>query len=534
MRLKEVQLKRFKRFSDTTITNLPDTARLVIIAGPNGSGKSSFFESLNVWQRQHHFGVRWDDGYYVKRLPDMPDLDLSRAVKVHFHGGDPKIVKKAVYIRSAYRNDPEFELQSINRLGFAIDENRLPTLVQNDATVGTNYQRLASQALEDAFDAEDEATTIGEFRQKVIGEIKAATIRLFPDLIMNSLGNPLAQGTFRFDKGGAHGFSYKNLSGGEKAAFDLLLDILVKRREYDDTVFCIDEPETHMNTRLHGPLLRELYDVIGSNSQLWLSTHSVGMMRAARDLAAKKRDEVVFLDFGNRDFDQPQVITPEKPTRAFWDRVLQVGFDDFAALIAPSEVIVCEGAPLGGGGPASGLDAKIYEIIFADEFPETRFITSGNSRSVEGDRLALVEAMQALVTGTKVRRLIDRDEMSDEDVSERTAAGLAVLGRRHLESYLFDDEIIRALASKAGQPDKADELILAKQELLNRANADPERRRPMDDVKASAGPLATRLRHELGLRQSGGSVKEFMRATMAPLVTTDTATYRELRASVFP
>jgi hypothetical protein len=41
------------------------------------------------------------------------------------------------------------------------------------------------------------------------------------------------------------GLSY--LSGGEKAAFDLLLDLVIKRREFNDTVFFIDEPEAHMS-----------------------------------------------------------------------------------------------------------------------------------------------------------------------------------------------------------------------------------------------------------------------------------------------
>ena len=71
----------------------------------------------------------------------------------------------------------------------------------------------------------------------------ALCIRLFPNLELNSLGNPLRDGTFRFTKGSSRGFAYKNLSGGEKAAFDLVLDLVVARNEYNDTIFCIDEPE---------------------------------------------------------------------------------------------------------------------------------------------------------------------------------------------------------------------------------------------------------------------------------------------------
>ena len=118
-------------------------------------------------------------------------------------------------------------------------------------------------------------------------------------------------------------FSYQNLSGGEKAAFDLLLDMVVKRRSFDDTVFVIDEPEAHMGTRLQGALLEELYRLIPDNS-MWIATHSIGMMRKARELYEAHPGEVIFLDFEGQNFDEPVNLHPIAPTRAFWERVLRV------------------------------------------------------------------------------------------------------------------------------------------------------------------------------------------------------------------
>lgn len=531
MRLKQVHLQRFKRFTNTTIRNIPETAKLIIIAGPNGSGKSSFFEGLNTWMRSRSYGLQWETEYFVK-LPEQGDLGSVQAVTLDFHGHNPGDIRKAFYIRSAYRNDPEFQIGALKRMGPVLEEARITRLIENDAVVGKNYQRLAGQALESLFEQEAGTTTVDELRKKLIGDIKTATQRLFPDLVMNSLGNPLTTGTFRFDKGDAKSFHYKNLSGGEKSAFDLLLDIIVKRRDFDDTIFCIDEPEAHMNSRLQGALLVELYRAIGDKCQLWLATHSAGMMRQARDLERYYPGSVVFLDFGGRDFDQPQIIEPERPTRAFWQRVFDVAFDDFAALMAPREVVLCEGRPIGLGGPSEGLDAKIYETIFAEEFPETRFIPVGSSSEVEADRLALIEAMQSLVRGTKVRRLIDRDDMSEEDIVERRRSGVSVLGRRNIESYLFDDELIRALAARHGRDDLAVELITFKASEMRRASSD--RHRPADDVKASAGAVVAKLKRELRLTQCGNTPKEFMRVTLAPLLTPQTAVYAELRASVFP
>lgn len=530
MKLKEIKLKRFKRFTDTTISGIPENVRLVIIAGPNGCGKSSFFEGLNIWSKRYTGNLNWDNTYFTKN-PELGELGHTNAVQLAFHV-EPTEPKKAIYIRSAYRNDPEFQIGSINRLGSMLDENRLGRMIENDAAVSKNYQRLTSQAFEDVFENESGTTTIADFREKVIGEIRAATSRLFPNLILNSLGNPLTNGTFKFDKGIAKGFLYKNLSGGEKAAFDLLLDVIVKRREYDNTIFCIDEPEAHMNTRLQGALLKELYDATGPECQLWLATHSIGMMRKARDLSAQNPGTVVFLDFGNRDFDVPQTIQPELPSRNFWQRILDVAFDDFAALVAPSEVVLCEGSRLGSAGQAAGIDAKIYDIIFGDEFPDTRFIPVGNSHDVENDKLALIEAMQTLVNGTKVRRLLDRDDMSESEVAEKNASGIAVLARRNIESYLFDDDVIRALASAHGRADLADSMIACKHDEMHKATT--ERGRPVDDVKASAGPIMNALKKELGLTQCGNTIKEFMRVTLAPLLNSSLPVYAELRASVFP
>lgn len=534
MKILQVKLNRFKRFTNTTVQEIPSGARLVIIAGPNGCGKSSFFEALNVWARMNAGRGGWGDPNYFIKDPEQGDHGAHQAVQVIAKQSDlegPIDPRKAVYIRSAYRNDPDFQISALQRMGSTLDDNRLSRMIENDAAVSQNYQRMASQALEDVFENEAAATTVGDFRTRVIGDIKAATLRLFPDLVMNGLGNPLTSGTFRFDKGTSKGFLYKNLSGGEKAAFDLLLDIIIKRREYDDTVFCIDEPEAHMGSRLQGDLLKELYNAMGDHCQLWLATHSIGMMRRARDLEQANPGTVVFLDFGDRDFDEPQTITPEVPNRAFWERVLDIAFDDFAALIAPSQIIICEGSPLGNGGSNESTDAKCYDEIFSVECPDTRFISAGNAHGVENDRLALVRAMESLVRGTKIRRLIDRDDLSPEEVADKAAQGLTVLKRRNIENYLFDDEVLRALCVLHGRESLADEIVAHK--YAEMAKATTERDRPVDDVKASAGPIYVNIKRKLRLTRCGNSAKEFMRSTIAPMICPEMEIYKELKADIF-
>jgi len=535
MKVKKIQVRQFKRFTDLTIEGLPDTARLVMLAGPNGSGKSSLFEAMHSWHR--HSWKRtggWDPGYHSKLQGDEAVRSWGNTGTVEFHGEPPTTDdqrRKAIYVRSAYRNDPEFQVGSLSRVESLLTETRVNRLIDNDAAVGRNYQRMASQGLEDVYERESADVTMGQFRERTIGEIRNSVLRLFPNLELNSLGNPLTHGTFRFTKGSAAGFLFKNLSGGEKAAFDLILDLIVARREYDDTVYCIDEPEAHMNARLQGELLSVLYSLVPKNCQLWLATHSIGMMRRARDISVEQPGTVAFIDFEDRDFDVVQVLEPVQPNRAFWQRAYTVALDDLAALVAPSRVIICEGATtaMGAKGNAN-LDSDCYNTIFEQEFPETKFLPGGNCSAVETDRLALMESIQALVSGAVVVRLIDRDDHSAVDVEEKRKQGIRVLTRRNIESYLYDDEVLTALCAEKGRPDVSPNLLDAKRDAVAAAIA---RGKPSDDAKAAAGEIFNAARKLLDITGGGNDPRTFMRATLAPLIKPGMKVYEDLYRDVF-
>lgn len=51
--------------------------------------------------------------------------------------------------------------------------------------------------------------------------------RLFPDLLLTGIGLPTEKSEFYFEKGTTKKYGYEKLSGGEKAAFDLLLDMVI-------------------------------------------------------------------------------------------------------------------------------------------------------------------------------------------------------------------------------------------------------------------------------------------------------------------
>ena len=529
MKLKSIRIKDFRRFTDLTVQGVPDTAKLIILAGPNGCGKSSLFDAVNTWHGWTSKKYRnWEVDYHSK-LSSGHQNNWNNNVQIEVFGSFPDEMRKAVYIRSAYRNDPEFQISDLQRVGDPYADIRVSRMVDNDAAVAKNFQRLVSHAIEEAFTPQDGTVTLTVFKEYIIGDIRDSFAKLFPDVLLDSLGNPLEDGTFRFTKGVSEGFAFKNLSGGEKAVFDLILDLVVARRSYDDTLFCIDEPESHMNAKLQAELLSVLYDLIPDNCQLMLATHSIGIMRRARDIEAAEPGSVVFLEFGSRDFDVSQVIEPEKPARTFWKKAHQVALDDLAALVAPERVVICEGHPKTVKIVRNhSQDARCYESIFEAEFPETRFVSMGNDGQVSGDRHGLAQALLSLVDGLEVVRLLDRDDRSDKEIADALKNDVRVLSRRNLESCLFDDEVLEALAACAGKADKTRELVTQKGAILSARHGDPP-----DDLKPASGEIYVACKGILGLTQCGNTAQAFMRDTLAPLVRPGMSMYEQLKRDIF-
>jgi energy-coupling factor transporter ATP-binding protein EcfA2 len=529
MKIRGIQLTNFKRFTDTTIADIPVEARLVLLVGPNGCGKSSLIDAAQMWYRNHWAGSRtWDETYHRKQMPGIAG-NWPELVTLTFHDPQPATEeqrKKAVYVRSPYRNDPEFQLDNLSRVGPAIQEFRINRLIDNDQAVSLNYRRLVSQGFEDIYERAQPDLTIGEFRERSIGEIRDAMRRLFPGLVLNSLGNPLSAGTFRFDKGDSKAFLYKNLSGGEKAAFDLLLDILIKKSEFDDTVFFIDEPEAHMSPGLQSVLLDELFRAIPANSQLWLATHSIGMMRRARDLAQGNPGTVVFLDFDGVNFDLPVILQPIEPSRPFWKRAMQIALDDLAGYVTPEQVVLCEGGRLQGG---ADFDADCYNEIFKVEYPHVVFLGACNSDDVLNDPRGVGRLLTALAPGIHVTRIIDRDDRTDDEIRALQAQQVRVLSQRTIESYLLEDSVLQAMCEAFGQPELTPQILEAKADALRNSIANGG---PADDLKRPAGDIYNSAKRLFPARKLGSDKRAFMKGLCAPLVH-GTPVYEVLRQDIF-
>ncbi len=527
MRLKSVHIGNgFKRFADLTISDLPVTARLIVLLGTNGSGKSSFLDALFYWHRHNAnrtVSRSMDPDYYSR--PNQSDLP---SVQVEWHDplpSDPVERARSLHFRTAYRYTSDFASTSIGGLRNIEYTNLLGALIDEDHSVAEHYNRLVGLAVAAFAQMEVEVSNRDVYASK-IEPLAESMNRLFRDLTLTGLGDPTNKGTFLFTKGSSQNFRYVNLSAGEKAAFDLLLDLHIRKEYYPNSLICLDEPDLHTGLALQAALLDEMLLVIPETCQLMIASHSIGMMRRAFEIARESPEQVVFLNFNDRDFDSPVIMQPEAMTRVLWQSLLQVALDDLAALVAPKRVFVCEGKPDAPTRSKQSFDAAILNRIFGDAYPTIEFVSAGGTTQLR----PVADSMTTVLKQTEVLRVIDRDSRTDESIAALKVEDplLRILSVRDLENYLLSDEVLKLGSQKwSDDADSACAILLEKKRELLGSAPYP------DDVKAIAGSLFEEAKRRWGkLAQPGQDRTEFLRDVCAPLVVSDTDTYRALAADL--
>ena len=534
VKLKSAQIRNFKRFVHLTIRDLPPDAKLVVLLGPNGCGKSSLFDAFQRRLKVDQFYGMSDELKRYYRRPTTPETTAwSDEVILDFHGDNPTSrddLKKSLYVRSAYRHDPSFRQTTIAQQPDVLDRHAVRRLIDTDKTVQGNYQRIIWRLL-------GQVTTPGlttdQIMANTIGDLQKSMGIVFGDIHLDAVVAVEGQGTFTFTKGMSNNFLYENLSAGEKAAFDLLLDVVVSRAAFSDSLYCVDEPEAHLSTKLQGALLKEMYRLVPGNSQLWLATHSIGMVRTAQEIRAEHPEHVVFLDMGfdhdgePRDYDQRQIIELADPDHNFWTRHYAVALDDMARLLAPDRIVLCEGSTE-GDDPA--LDESCYNRIFAREFPRTRFVSVGSATKVEKRMGDLLPFLERIVSGSAIVRFRDRDDLTPAEIEDKRAQGVRVMSEyRNIESMLLCDGVLRRLCASLGKADNFDAIRTSRDEAMARASG----QHGADDLKPAAQAVHQAAKAQLKLSRAGESKHAFMRDVLAPLVTADTPEYLKLKSDIF-
>ena len=449
MRLQTVELVGFKRFDHLTINLGSTPKKIVAMVGPNGCGKSSVFDAFEQQLKNFRHQGTEDEEFYSKGLfyHDSPENEQYKQRKVTITPYSDSLSRKSFYIRTSYRFTPKIDIKQIEHLPDILELNDEPiSTIALDRRLQTNYQRLLGAS----YTAFAKGSKTGDqVREELIGGINNILSNIL-DIQISDLGNPLeGRGQIYFKKDNTINFPYTNLSSGEKEVVDIVIDLVVKSREYTRTVYCIDEPELHLSTAIQRKLLVEVNTLIPDTCQLWVATHSIGFIRALQN---DLKDDCQILDFSEKNyFTGTQTIEPIVPNRRNWLRIFETALDDLADLVAPNRIVYCEGKAIPGpGGIEKGLDARIYENIFSTAFSDTVFVSSGGNTEPDQRSNIAIRILGKVFKGIEIWVLKDRDMASGKLVDEsdrqiyldNNPDHHRVLKRFELENYLFDKEIL--------------------------------------------------------------------------------------------
>ena len=462
MRIKKVRLKNdYKRFRDLTIDLGEKPARLIALVGPNGCGKSSVLDGLLYHQQAHQaIGGTGQRDYRYHSMNLNTSVNYQNIEIDFIDGPYAKMRENRIKqgkgntlfsFRSSYRYNNSVKINEI-RATNSIHDNSYGASDSSslDSKMEDNYRRL--QAMVNRYMQESDVKP-SEARSKIIGDLNTS-IRKCLDLELCSVGNVEAnEGTLYLKKmDHPKEFEFNVLSFGEKEVIDLLLDLYLRKNDYDDTVFLIDEPELHINTAIQGKLLGEIDRLIGETCQIWLTTHSIGFLRA---LQTQMKDKCQIIQF-KAEYDlasRPYTLTPMKVTAAAWRDLFAVALDDLATLISPKTIIYCEGRDKpGAGGAERGMDAQALNTIFAESHPEALFISSGGNTELDQRSAIAITILSKIFPDVEVLIFKDRDMASGKVVDENdrqvylktNPQNHRVMKRFELENYLYQKEVLKA------------------------------------------------------------------------------------------
>jgi predicted ATPase len=462
MRLKKIRLKNgYKRFRDLTIDLGDNPARVVALVGPNGCGKSSVLDGLiyhaSAYGRIGEGGSRDHTYHSMDSLPSYDyqnvEIELSQGNYGNVHQQRKAAGQEQTIFsfRSPYRYNSQLKITETR----ATTEIRLNKYGAGDASSLDSKMEESYRRLYAVYNRYMETADVkpSEAKAKIIGDLNDS-IRRCLDLEIFGIGNiEDSKGSLYFQKSDhPKEFEFNVLSSGEKEVVDILLDLYLRKDVYNDTVFLIDEPELHISTSIQRKLLVEINRLVGENCQIWLTTHSIGFLRA---LQTEMRGQCQIIQF-RPELDlasKPCILRPSKVTPGLWRELFAIALDDLASLVSPRTLIYCEGrAEPGKQGLERGMDARIFNNIFGTTHPDLLFISSGGNTELDQRSAIAISILGKVFPTIEILVLKDRDMASGRDATENDRRIYLstnpnehrVLKRWEIENYLYDKEVLGA------------------------------------------------------------------------------------------
>lgn len=440
MYIKLLQLGNFKRFADLTIdlSHLEKPPRLVLLIGANGSGKSSIFDAFEVTdyfnKSRSSLGPNIDDPYYGKNvggyvidIHTWDDKEIKSFCIIHDSGSgfqEGEVSNSMFYGRSSLRQVPRLTRTSLGAArsyDLANNSDRPPTYIDRDERFENDLEEVTRSILQEFYQS-DRARS--EIIRTYVDPINQALERIFeseapiiPQLV--SVIPPLdgKNADVRFRKGESE-FNYDLLSNGEKQVFNILINLLSRRKYYQDTIYFIDEMDLHLNTRLQYNLLKEITERwIPDNCQLWTASHSYGFINYAREV-----DHAAIIDFNSLDFDTKQVLLPE-PKHALDVFDVAIPKESIFKLFDSRQITLCE-----------NKDDEFYNLL---ALPQVLFVGVRDKN----------EVFLSAKRESRYRGLMDRDFLTESEIrkARKKYPNLCLLQYYCFENYLYHPDNLAEL-----------------------------------------------------------------------------------------
>lgn len=447
MRIKSIELKNFKRFTDLRIDNIPETAKLVLLIGSNGSGKSSVFDAFAYLGKD----LPIDKDYYRKTSSD------SLSIQIDLYNQDPINVSDLGFFHIPTPIHKFIGRSSI-RIVPKLSNKAEPNLISSDADKPDSYidydtrfindvylyiQNINNALREPIFQGRP-ADTLQIFRDfieplngsllRIFGEDLDTTIQIaeFKDSELNTPPKLV------FKKGSSK-INYDLLSHGEKQVVILLINFVVRKEFYKDTIIFIDEMDCHLNAALQCTLLQEIVtNWIPENSQLWTASHALGFIDYA-----KTAPNASIIDFDALDFDQPQVLLPQ-PKENLELYEIAVPKSILLNLFEGKRIVFCE-----------NKNDSLYNLL---GLPNTIFVGVNNSNDV----------FHSVKRDKRYLSIRDRDFLTDTEIDriQYEFPNHRILKYYNFENFLFHPDNLAEAITDFNKEDYIKEIITQKNKLI--------------------------------------------------------------------
>lgn len=320
-RIKNISVKNFKRFTDLTISDIPETSKLVLLIGSNGSGKSSLFDAFDYFSKKSNQEniTKNELDYYKKNS----ELELSSHIEFS-DNSTIKYLNQESHRESTQKN--KFIGRSSNRiiprLSNTFSLNDVPndldspqSFIENDSRFNNDsylfIQQINNELTSLLFEKKNIDTE--KIFHEFIEPLNNSLLRIFGGNYQNTIQiadlispSPYSVANIIFKKGESK-INYDLLSHGEKQVVILLINFIVRKEYYEDAIIFIDEMDCHLNTSIQYNLLQEIVTRwIPDSSQLWTASHALGFI----DYANKSKTASI-IDFDLLNFDLKQELFPQ-------------------------------------------------------------------------------------------------------------------------------------------------------------------------------------------------------------------------------